>query len=109
MFLMKSKNAFFSCFTFRFYSILIYLYLQEPALFSGTLRLNLDPFNEHVDEELWRVLEVSHLKRFVMSLSGGLQHVIAEGGENLRQERGWTDSEYYELFIDTRYKNACST
>ena len=53
-------------------------------LFSGTLRLNLDPFNELVDEELWRVLEVSHLKRFVMSLSGGLQHVIAEGGENLR-------------------------
>lgn len=56
---------------------------QEPVLFSGTLRLNLDPFNEHVDEELWRVLEVSHLKRFVMSLSGGLQHVTAEGGENL--------------------------
>ena len=53
-------------------------------LFSGTLRLNLDPFNEHLDEELWRVLEVSHLKRFVMSLRGGLQYVIAEGGENLR-------------------------
>ena len=78
-------------------------------LFSGTLRLNLDPFNEHVDGELWRVLEVSHLKRFVMSLSGGLQHVIAEGGENLRKERGWTDSEYVELFLDTRYKNVCST
>ena len=52
-------------------------------LFSGTLRLNLDPFNEHVDEELWRVLEVSHLKRFVKSLSEGLRRVIAEGGENL--------------------------
>ena len=52
-------------------------------LFSGTLRLNLDPFNELVDEELWRVLEVSHLKRFVESLSEGLQRVIAEGSENL--------------------------
>ena len=50
-------------------------------LFSGTLRLNLDPFNELVDEELWRVLEVSHLKRFPKSLSEGLQHVITEGGE----------------------------
>nr|XP_058971200.1 multidrug resistance-associated protein 1-like [Pocillopora verrucosa] len=56
---------------------------QEPVLFSGTLRLNLDPFNEHFDEELWRILEVSHLKRFVMSLRGGLQYVIAEGGEDL--------------------------
>ena len=46
-----------------------------------------------------------------MSLSGGLQHVIAEGGENLRQERGWTDSEYVnvKLFIDAKYKNAVST
>ena len=52
-------------------------------LFSGTLRLNLDPFNKLVDEELWRVSEVSHLKRFVKSLSEGLRRVIAEGGENL--------------------------
>ena len=71
-------------FSYFFYSVPIDLYLQEPVLFSGTLRLNLDPFNEHEDEELWRVLEVSHLKRFVMSLGGGFQHIIAEGGENLR-------------------------
>lgn len=53
-------------------------------LFSGTLRLNLDPFDKYTDEELWKVLEVSHLNRFVSSLNGGLQHIIAEGGENLR-------------------------
>ena len=52
MYLLKSKKTYF---TFYFYSILIYLYLQEPMLISGTLRLNLDPFNEHVNEELWKV------------------------------------------------------
>ena len=58
--------------------------LQDPVLFSGNLRLNLDPFNKHTDEELWQVLDVSHLKNFVSGLSEGLQYAIAEGGENLR-------------------------
>lgn len=31
--------------------------LQEPVLFSGTMRRNIDPFNEHSDLELWRVLD----------------------------------------------------
>ncbi|XP_055346997.1 multidrug resistance-associated protein 1-like [Paramacrobiotus metropolitanus] len=56
---------------------------QEPVLFSGTLRLNLDPFNAYSDEDVWMALENSHLKRFVSSLPDGLQHAVAEGGENL--------------------------
>jgi len=56
---------------------------QDPVLFSGTLRLNLDPFDRHTDEELWKALEVSHLKNFVSGLDDGLQHAVAEGGENL--------------------------
>lgn len=35
---------------------------QEANVFAGTLRLNLDPFNEHSDEELWDAIEASHLK-----------------------------------------------
>ena len=53
-------------------------------LFSGTVRLNLDPFDKHTNEQLWNALEVSHLSKFVSGLNGGLQHIIAEGGENLR-------------------------
>ncbi|CAJ1067622.1 canalicular multispecific organic anion transporter 1 [Xyrichtys novacula] len=56
---------------------------QDPVLFSGTLRMNLDPFDKFSDEEIWRVLELSHLKDYVGGLQEGLQHEVAEGGENL--------------------------
>lgn len=53
-------------------------------MFSGTLRLNLDPFNNHSDDELWKILELSHLKNFVSGLEQGLLYPVTEGGENLR-------------------------
>ncbi|XP_073338250.1 ATP-binding cassette sub-family C member 2 [Pagrus major] len=56
---------------------------QDPVLFSGTLRMNLDPFDRFSDEDIWRVLELSHLKEYVAGLQEGLQHEVAEGGENL--------------------------
>lgn len=62
----------------------IFLFIQEPVLFCGSIRFNLDPFSKHSDDELWTVMEVSHLKSFVSGLTDGLQHKITEGGENLR-------------------------
>uniref|UniRef100_A0A4W3JJU3 ATP-binding cassette, sub-family C (CFTR/MRP), member 3 n=1 Tax=Callorhinchus milii TaxID=7868 RepID=A0A4W3JJU3_CALMI len=56
---------------------------QDPVLFSGTLRMNLDPFDHHCEEDLWRVLELSHLKRFVSNQAAGLLLQCSEGGENL--------------------------
>ncbi|XP_069171929.1 multidrug resistance-associated protein 1 isoform X6 [Procambarus clarkii] len=56
---------------------------QDPVLFSGTLRMNLDPFNLYDDAKVWSALEHSHLKTFVSGLPRGLQHEISEGGENL--------------------------
>ena len=53
-------------------------------LFSGSLRMNLDPFDKHADDELWNALEVTHLKNFVTGLEKGLQHPVLEGGENIR-------------------------
>ncbi|KAF9080570.1 hypothetical protein BGX23_001955 [Mortierella sp. AD031] len=34
---------------------------QDPMLFTGTIRSNLDPFNNHVDSELWEALQRVHL------------------------------------------------
>nr|XP_019586530.1 PREDICTED: canalicular multispecific organic anion transporter 2 isoform X1 [Rhinolophus sinicus] len=56
---------------------------QDPILFSGTLRMNLDPFDNYSEEDLWRALELSHLHTFVSSQPGGLDFQCSEGGENL--------------------------
>ncbi|XP_048464738.1 canalicular multispecific organic anion transporter 1 isoform X1 [Rhincodon typus] len=56
---------------------------QDPVLFSGTIHMNLDPFSRYTDEELWQSLELAHLKQYVASLPGKLQHKVSEGGKNL--------------------------
>ncbi|KAG5443091.1 Multidrug resistance-associated protein 1 [Clonorchis sinensis] len=58
---------------------------QDPVLFSGTLRFNLDPFKTHTDAELWNALEHANLKPFVVEASGGLglDMIISEGGANI--------------------------
>ncbi|XP_053695519.1 multidrug resistance-associated protein 1 isoform X1 [Sabethes cyaneus] len=56
---------------------------QDPVLFSGTMRINLDPFNVHSDEDIWKALEHAHLKTFVKGLTAGINHEVSEGGENL--------------------------
>ncbi|CCD69448.1 ABC-type glutathione-S-conjugate transporter [Caenorhabditis elegans] len=56
---------------------------QDPVLFSGTMKMNLDPFSAYSDSQVWEALENAHLKPFVKSLQDGLEHKISEGGENL--------------------------
>ncbi|XP_063235793.1 multidrug resistance-associated protein 1-like isoform X1 [Bacillus rossius redtenbacheri] len=56
---------------------------QDPVLFSGTLRQNLDPFEKLSDEDVWTALEHAHLRAFVKGLQAGLGHEVSEGGENL--------------------------
>jgi ATP-binding cassette, subfamily C (CFTR/MRP), member 1 len=55
---------------------------QDPVLFSGTLRHNLDPFQLHSDAELWNSLEQVSLKTYVSELPGQFQFKITEGGKN---------------------------
>ncbi|CAI9178849.1 unnamed protein product [Rangifer tarandus platyrhynchus] len=56
---------------------------QEPVLFTGTMRNNLDPFNEHTDEELWNALEEVQLKDTIENLPGKMNTELAESGLNL--------------------------
>ena len=51
---------------------------QDPTLFSGSLRYNLDPFDEHSDEEIWSALELAHLKNHVMNMENRLDGIVLE-------------------------------
>ncbi|CRL07776.1 CLUMA_CG020730, isoform A [Clunio marinus] len=54
---------------------------QDPILFVGSLRDNLDPLNTRNDDEIWQVLEQVELKEVVKSLSG-LDTKVVDGGSN---------------------------
>ncbi|KAG0215333.1 hypothetical protein BGX28_000073 [Mortierella sp. GBA30] len=55
---------------------------QDPTLFAGTVRGNLDPFQEVPDSDLWEALERAHLKDFIRTLPGGLSAAVSQNGEN---------------------------
>ncbi|XP_039200569.1 ATP-binding cassette sub-family C member 8 isoform X2 [Crotalus tigris] len=59
--------------------------LQDPILFSGTIRFNLDPEKKCTDSTLWEALEIAQLKHVVKALPGGLDAIVTEGGENFSQ------------------------
>uniref|UniRef100_A0A671RF61 ATP-binding cassette sub-family C member 5 n=1 Tax=Sinocyclocheilus anshuiensis TaxID=1608454 RepID=A0A671RF61_9TELE len=55
---------------------------QEPVLFSGTVRSNLDPFNLYSEEQIWDALERTHMKECVSQLPLKLESEVVENGEN---------------------------
>ncbi|KAF9931985.1 Multidrug resistance-associated protein 1 [Linnemannia zychae] len=55
---------------------------QDPTLFAGTIRENLDPFQELNDSQIWEALERSYLKHTISCLPGGLYFQLTQNGEN---------------------------
>lgn len=55
---------------------------QDPFLFAGTLRSNLDPWCEYSDAQIWSVLDKVHLSEACKSF-GGIGAPLAECGDNL--------------------------
>lgn len=58
---------------------------QNPVLFEGTIRNNLDPFSEYTDERIWGSLEKVQLYDFVNTHPSKLEMPVSESGENLSQ------------------------
>lgn len=56
---------------------------QDPTLFSGSLRFNIDPLGQHTDEELLEVLNDVQLSKFYSKLFEGLNYEIVGNGDNL--------------------------
>ncbi|XP_051158203.1 ATP-binding cassette sub-family C member 4-like [Leptopilina boulardi] len=54
---------------------------QDPVLFSGTIRRNLDPFSEFPDRLLWEVLEEVELKEAIAAVNG-LDSRVSDRGSN---------------------------
>ncbi|XP_033895559.3 ATP-binding cassette sub-family C member 5-like isoform X1 [Acipenser ruthenus] len=55
---------------------------QEPVLFSGTVRSNLDPFKQYNEEQVWDALERTHMKECIVQLPLKLDSEVVENGEN---------------------------
>ncbi|XP_070538168.1 ATP-binding cassette sub-family C member 5-like [Ptychodera flava] len=55
---------------------------QDPVLFIGTVRYNLDPFKTYEDEQIWAALDKCFIKETIQNLEGGLEAPVVENGEN---------------------------
>ncbi|KAK7333412.1 hypothetical protein VNO80_30182 [Phaseolus coccineus] len=55
---------------------------QEPTMFEGTVRTNLDPLEEYTDEQIWKALEMCQLGDEVKKKEGKLDSIVTENGEN---------------------------
>ncbi|CAN1778434.1 ABC transporter C family member 10 [Linum perenne] len=55
---------------------------QDPTLFIGTVRYNLDPLSQHTDQEIWKVLEKCHLRDAILEKEERLNAPVAQDGSN---------------------------
>ncbi|PON94081.1 ATP-binding cassette containing protein [Trema orientale] len=55
---------------------------QDPTMFEGTVRSNLDPLEEYKDEQIWEALDKCQLGDEVRKKEGRLDSTVTENGEN---------------------------
>ncbi|XP_017979302.1 PREDICTED: ABC transporter C family member 8 isoform X2 [Theobroma cacao] len=55
---------------------------QEPTLFRGSIRTNLDPLGLYSDDEIWKALEKCQLKTTISGLPNKLDSSVSDEGEN---------------------------
>ncbi|CAJ2659633.1 unnamed protein product [Trifolium pratense] len=55
---------------------------QDPTLFNGTVRFNMDPLSQHTDQEIWEVLGKCQLREVVQRKEEGLNSSVVDDGSN---------------------------
>ncbi|XP_071949620.1 ATP-binding cassette sub-family C member 5-like [Antedon mediterranea] len=55
---------------------------QDPVLFVGSIRYNLDPFDQFTDDDIWKALEKTYMKKTISAFQSQLMTPVNEGGEN---------------------------
>ncbi|KAJ4976248.1 hypothetical protein NE237_001354 [Protea cynaroides] len=55
---------------------------QDPTMFEGTVRNNLDPLEEYTDEQIWEAIDRCQLGKEVRKKEGKLDSAVTENGEN---------------------------
>ncbi|XP_035658055.1 multidrug resistance-associated protein 5-like [Branchiostoma floridae] len=55
---------------------------QDPVLFVGTVRYNLDPFSQYSDDQIWKALERVYMDDAIRALDLKLNSAVVENGEN---------------------------
>ena len=66
--------------------------LQDPFLYKGTVRRNLDPLERYSDPELWEALEMVGLKAAITALELGLDFLVVDNGANFSLVGAWLGS-----------------
>ena len=73
---------------------------QDPLLFRGPLRLNLDPFSRRSDEELWGALDKASLGATIRGMKAGLDTAVSENGGNFSVGQRWV---VLRMFLGNRW------
>ncbi|KAF6164724.1 hypothetical protein GIB67_040976 [Kingdonia uniflora] len=55
---------------------------QDPTLFRGTVRTNLDPLGLYSDQQIWEAIEKCQLKSTIQSLPNLLDSYVSDEGDN---------------------------